>query len=97
MKLVQATPGLFYRIRRIGDPWLRDQALRFGIGEGAVIHCDYVLTKGPVIISRYRKQLAIGHELARKIEVAYHLDGVANCAQVFPVEMDRVGGKSQCR
>jgi Fe2+ transport system protein FeoA len=46
------------------------QALRFGIGEGAVISIGKNIAGGPVIVIRSQMELAVGRQLARFIEVS---------------------------
>jgi Fe2+ transport system protein FeoA len=45
------------------------QALRFGIGEGSLIQIQKNIPGGPVVISRNQLEIAIGRDLASKIEV----------------------------
>ncbi len=58
------------RITEIGDAHTRAQALRFGIGEGAVIDCVAAMPSGPVVVAIGRQEVAIGRGLARRIGVA---------------------------
>ncbi len=69
MKLNKIKRGCCCRIISLPSDQVRDQCLRFGIGEGEVVNCCEVIPVGPVIISRNRQEIAIGRALAQKIEV----------------------------
>lgn len=69
MTLEKIRRGERVSIRNIMDETARLQALRFGIGEGAEIHCDEIIPGGPIIISKHGQQIAIGRGLARQILV----------------------------
>ena len=45
------------------------QALRFGIGEGSQIQVQKNIPGGPVIISKNQLEIAIGRQLASRIQV----------------------------
>lgn len=69
MTLEKVQRGERVSVQRIADKTARMQALRFGIGEGAEIHCDEIIPGGPIIISNHGQQIAIGRGLARQIIV----------------------------
>jgi Fe2+ transport system protein FeoA len=64
-----ARPGQTLRVVEIDDPPARLQALRFGMAEGADIHCVMRIPAGPVVIRSGRQEIAIGRALARRIRV----------------------------
>jgi Fe2+ transport system protein FeoA len=61
--------GQVLRIAALPDGVFRAQALRFDLGEGAVVTCREVIPAGPVVLARRRQELAIGRDLARLITV----------------------------
>ncbi len=69
MKLDKIKRGCCCRIISLPSDQVRDQCLRFGIGEGETVNCCEVIPVGPVIISKNRQEIAIGRALAQKIEV----------------------------
>ncbi len=56
-------------IDHIPDATVRAQAIRFGIGSGSTVTCDEVIPGGPIILRRYRQQIAVGRNLARQISI----------------------------
>jgi len=67
--LSDARPGQRLRIKGIADDRARDQALRFGLAEGAEAVCEWVIPGGPVVLGRDTLRLAIGRRLADLITV----------------------------
>lgn len=63
-------PGDDGVVGHIGDDRARAQAVRFGIGDGAHIHCITALPGGPVVVRAGRQEIAIGRGLAARIQVA---------------------------
>ena len=61
--------GQVLRIAGLPDGVFRAQALRFDLGEGAVVTCREVIPAGPVVLARRRQEVAIGRDLARLIMV----------------------------
>lgn len=61
--------GQVLRITALPDGIFRAQALRFDLGEGAVVTCREVIPAGPVVVVRRRQEVAIGRDLARRIVV----------------------------
>ncbi len=53
----------------IGDEMARITALRFGMAEGACISCITRVPAGPVVVRSGMQEIAIGRNLARKIDV----------------------------
>ncbi|KUK48392.1 MAG: FeoA family protein [Actinobacteria bacterium 66_15] len=64
-----ARTGQSFRVVGIDDADARIQALRFGMAEGADIHCVTRIPAGPIIIRSGRQEIAIGRALARRIRV----------------------------
>lgn len=69
MTLDQTIPGQEFTIIAIDDDFVRIQAIRFGIGEGARACCQAVLPGGPVVVRKGKQELAMGRELAIRIQV----------------------------
>lgn len=56
-------------VGHISDDRARAQAVRFGIGSGALVNCISTLPGGPVVVRAGRQEIAIGRGLAAHIEV----------------------------
>lgn len=69
MTLDQAIPGQEFTIKAIDDDFIRLQAIRFGIAEGARASCQAVLPGGPVVVRKGKQELAMGRKLAVRIQV----------------------------
>ncbi len=69
MKLVEALPGQAFIITEIADDFARLQAIRFGIAEGARAICQTKLPGGPVVVRKGKQEMALGRNLADRIEV----------------------------
>ncbi|WP_058486711.1 FeoA family protein [Defluviitalea phaphyphila] len=69
MCLSNARPGQFIEIISIPDPDVKAQAIRFGIYEGAKVKCSEVINSGPVILQNRMQEIAVGHNLAKKIKI----------------------------
>ncbi|HEX2988829.1 MAG TPA: FeoA family protein [Chloroflexota bacterium] len=69
MTLDMVHRGERVRILNIGDPQVRIQAIRFGIGEGSDVQCAEKLPSGPIVLRRGRQEIAIGRGIARNIAV----------------------------
>jgi len=65
-----ARAGQWLRVVEIDDPSARIQALRFGMAEGADIHCVTRIPAGPIVVRSGRQEIAIGRALARRIRVS---------------------------
>lgn len=61
-----------FSIVDVKDDEIRCQLMRFGIDPGEPLYCDYVLPGGPVIVKKGRQRIAIGRNLAGKVEVEVH-------------------------
>ncbi|HEY3366181.1 MAG TPA: FeoA family protein [Symbiobacteriaceae bacterium] len=69
MKLIEAVPGQEFVITDIADDFVRLQAIRFGIAEGARAICQTVLPGGPVVVRKGKQEMALGRNLASRIQV----------------------------
>ncbi|MDO8880442.1 MAG: ferrous iron transport protein A [Coriobacteriia bacterium] len=56
-------------IAGIHDDCARAQAVRFGMGVGASVHCVTTLPGGPVVLRSGRQEIAVGRGLARRIRI----------------------------
>ncbi|MBP9094293.1 ferrous iron transport protein A [bacterium] len=69
MTLADAVEGKTFTIKNTDGEDVTVQAIRFGIGQGAVINIEKNIPGGPVIVSRNQMELAVGRQLAQQIEV----------------------------
>jgi len=70
MCLSEVKRGQTIRIERIGDELVRTQLIRLGICEGSCLRCQERIPFGPFMVKHNRQEIAIGREIARKIEVS---------------------------
>lgn len=68
--LLALQPGEQCVIGAIADDCARAQAVRFGIGNGALVSCVTKLPGGPVVLRAGRQEIAVGRGLASRIEVS---------------------------
>ncbi|AZR73527.1 iron transporter [Anoxybacter fermentans] len=71
MTLAQVERGAKVKIKNIPDDFIRAQAIRFGISEGAEVECIEKIPGGPVIVRKRFQEIAIGRRLAENIIVSY--------------------------
>jgi ferrous iron transport protein A len=69
MTLDKINRGQKIEIVSIPDKNIRDQAIRFGIYEGARVSCFEKLPAGPIVILNRKQEIAVGRKLAEKIQV----------------------------
>lgn len=69
MTLDEVMRGERIRILNIPEQQTRAQAIRFGISVGAEVVCVEKIFAGPIVLSRSKQEIAIGRQLAKKIEV----------------------------
>ncbi len=69
MTLAEVKKGDRFEISRINDDYVRVQALRFGISDGASLTCQNKIPGGPVIVKNRLQEIAIGRRLARNIQI----------------------------
>ncbi|MDX2127614.1 MAG: ferrous iron transport protein A [Chloroherpetonaceae bacterium] len=67
--LNQIKKGMKFRVKRIADPSVRTQLIRFGVGEGSTAHCFERIPFGPIIIKHGRQEVALGRDLTYHIWV----------------------------
>ncbi|MDF2631226.1 MAG: feoA [Symbiobacteriaceae bacterium] len=69
MTLVETHPGQAFIITEIADDFARLQAIRFGIAEGARAICQAIVPGGPVVVRKGKQEMALGRNLANRIQV----------------------------
>jgi len=70
--------GDWCRVLGIDDDRARGQAIRFGMGEGAMVSCVTKLPAGPVVLRSGRQEIAVGRQLAQRIRIErLGVDGAA--------------------
>ena len=57
------------KIIRVPSGILKAQFIRVGISEGERVRCLERLPGGTIVLQKRRQQIAIGHQLAKQIEV----------------------------
>lgn len=77
MRLSETKPGDAFMVAAIADEFARLQAIRFGIAEGARAICQTVLPGGPVVVRKGKQEMALGRNLADRIQVRL-LEGSKN-------------------
>jgi Fe2+ transport system protein FeoA len=65
--LADACAGQRLLVLDVGDERARITALRFGMAEGACVHCVTRIPAGPIVLRSGRQEIAVGRELARRI------------------------------
>lgn len=69
MTLDEAECGQKVKIVSIPDDEIRVQAIRFGVSKGMAVTCIEKIWAGPVIIGCGKQEIAVGRNLARRIQV----------------------------
>ncbi len=69
MTLDKTVRGQRMEIVSIPDKNIRDQAIRMGVYEGAIVTCFEKLPYGPVVLLNRNQEIAVGRKLAQKIQV----------------------------
>jgi Fe2+ transport system protein FeoA len=67
--LADARAGDRMVVTGVDDAHARVTALRFGMAEGACIHCVTRIPAGPIVLRAGRQEIAVGRELAKRIGV----------------------------
>jgi Fe2+ transport system protein FeoA len=67
--LADARAGDRLVVTSVDDDRARVTALRFGMAEGACVHCVTRIPAGPIVLRAGRQEIAVGRELARQIGV----------------------------
>jgi Fe2+ transport system protein FeoA len=69
ISLFAARTGQHLKIVMIPRGTLGSQFIRMGIHVGEKVRCLERLPGGTIVLQKHRQQIAVGHELARQIEV----------------------------
>ncbi|MEW6428873.1 MAG: ferrous iron transport protein A [Thermodesulfobacteriota bacterium] len=69
MCLTDVKRGETVTIISIDDDQVRTQFIRFGIGEGSSVRCLEKIPFGPFMLRHNRQEIAVGREVAEKIQV----------------------------
>jgi Fe2+ transport system protein FeoA len=67
--LADARVGDRLIVTNVDDDLARVTALRFGMAEGACIHCVTRIPAGPIVLRSGRQEIAVGRDLAQRIGV----------------------------
>lgn len=67
--LADARAGDKFIVTNVDDERARVTALRFGMAEGACVHCVTRIPAGPIVLRSGRQEIAVGRDLARRISV----------------------------
>jgi len=70
--LADARKGQYFTVTCVGDERARLTALRFGMAEGACVQCVGRIPAGPIVLKSGRQEIAVGRELAKRIQVRHH-------------------------
>jgi len=73
--LADARAGQHFVVTSVDDDAARVTALRFGMAEGACVHCTTRIPAGPIVLRSGRQEIAVGRELAKLIGVRHVTDG----------------------
>lgn len=74
MTLDQVPLGGKVKITAIESPSLVLQAMRLGVGPGAVVTVQRIMGGGPIIVRRQGGLFAVGRPLAQKMTVSFDCD-----------------------
>ncbi len=67
--LADARAGQRFVVTGVEDEGARVTALRFGMAEGACVHCTARIPAGPIVLRSGRQEIAVGRQLAKSITV----------------------------
>jgi Fe2+ transport system protein FeoA len=67
--LADARAGDKLIVTNVDDDRARVTALRFGMAEGACVHCVTRIPAGPIVLRSGRQEIAVGRDLAQRIGV----------------------------
>ena len=73
--LADARAGQHFVVTGVDDAGARVTALRFGMAEGACVHCTARIPAGPIVLRSGRQEIAVGRELAKLIDVRRVIEG----------------------
>jgi ferrous iron transport protein A len=69
MTLEYIKKGQRFKVDKIKDDSLKSQAIRLGVYEGATLSCKEKIPFGPIILRNRFQEIAIGRNLANKIDI----------------------------
>ncbi len=69
--LDKATKGKYFRIVKLPQGVIKSQLIRLGISEGDTLKCVERLPGGTVVVQKYRQEIALGFDLAKKINIDF--------------------------
>ena len=72
--LADARQGQHFTVTSVDDERARVTALRFGMAEGACVQCVQRIPAGPIVLRSGRQEIAVGRELAKRIQVRHRDD-----------------------
>lgn len=67
--LDQVKKGTYCTIKNIRANDIKAQTIRFGLTEGKKVLCQAVIPAGPVVIKMNQQEIALGRNLAKRIEI----------------------------
>jgi len=67
--LADARVGDRLVVTKVDNDRARITALRFGMAEGACVHCVTRIPAGPIVLRAGRQEIAVGRNLAKQIGV----------------------------
>jgi Fe2+ transport system protein FeoA len=73
--LADARAGQRFVVTGVEDAGARVTALRFGMAEGACVHCTARIPAGPIVLRSGRQEIAVGRQLAKSITVRLVTEG----------------------
>jgi ferrous iron transport protein A len=69
LTLDKARKGSYVTIISLPSGVVKVQLIRLGVTEGTKVYCMERLPGGTVVLQRNRQEIAIGYDLAKKIEI----------------------------
>ncbi|MDP4176011.1 MAG: ferrous iron transport protein A [Bacteroidota bacterium] len=69
LTLDKARKGSYVTIISLPAGVVKVQLIRLGVTEGTKVYCMERLPGGTVVLQRNRQEIAIGYDLAKKIEI----------------------------
>lgn len=71
-KLNEINRGDEFKIISLPSGGMKSQLIRMGISEGDLVECVEKIHGGTIVIRKRRQEIAIGHNLANKIEISFY-------------------------
>lgn len=69
MTIDKMKKGQVAKIKRFNEDSMKGFAMRLGLDDGATVCCHEVIPAGPIILKKGHQEIAVGRNLARKIEI----------------------------